>query len=92
MNVHRSLWTAGPSNYDCEYNLNSHYSMTTEENDTYTGLLGDLSTSLQENVLKFITGDRSLDEIDAFQQEMRDMGAEELVEVVQAAYTRYLAR
>lgn len=83
------IWS---SNYDCAYVLSSYYTMTVEENDIYSSLLGDLSTALQENALKFITGERPLEEIEEFQNEMISMGAEDVISVVQAAYDRYLAR
>ena len=66
--------------------------LTTEEAETYGSVFSDISTVLEENILKFITGSRSMDEYPEFQQQLIDMGLEEIVAIYQDAYDRFLAR
>lgn len=54
----------------------------------------ELSTVLNEHIkaesAKFITGIRPLSEIDAFYEELRQMGVEEFIEIYQNAYSPYM--
>ncbi len=67
-------------------------SLTSEESDTYAAVFSDISTMLTENILKFITGANSMDEYDAFRQQLVEMGLEDIVQIYQDAYDRFLAR
>ncbi len=42
--------------------------------------------------IKFITGEESLDNFDAYLETLRNMGVEEYIAIEQAAYDEYLSR
>ena len=64
--------------------------MTVEESSKYYSLYTDIETYMDENIVKFIVGDKSLDEFDAYVETLIGMGIEECVAIEQAAYDRYL--
>ena len=61
-----------------------------EESEEYNRTVSDIATAAAEQSLRFVTGDRSLDEYDAFIEDLRAMGLDRLTELKQAAYDRYL--
>ena len=63
------------------------------EDDTLamTDLLAVLQPYIESEVAKFIVGNRSLDEFDAFQEELEKMGIEEYQGYFQDAYAAFLA-
>ncbi|HML48959.1 MAG TPA: hypothetical protein PKE04_19640, partial [Clostridia bacterium] len=63
-------------------------SMTEEETEEYKKLFNGVDTLASENCIKFIIGERSLDEYDAFVQSLKDAGSERLVELTNLAYDR----
>lgn len=65
---------------------------TAEEAELRSDISTDLSTYVNEMNLKFITGQTSLDEFDAYQEQLKAMGVEEMIATIQAAYDRYLTR
>ena len=67
-------------------------SYTEEESARYTDLATAIDTYLQPMALKFITGEESLDNFDAFVNEMNKLGLEECLEIQQAAYDRFMAK
>ncbi len=66
--------------------------LTTEENDRYTAIMGEINTYVNEMYNNFITGKESLDNFDKFVKEIKDMGIDEANEIQQAAYNRFLKR
>ena len=52
--------------------------------------VSDIATAAAEQSLRFVTGDRSLEEYDSFIEDLRAMGLDRLTEIKQAAYDRYL--
>ncbi len=64
--------------------------MTTEETTEYNAIYTDIDTYAEENIVKFIVGDKSLNEYDEFISTLRQMGIERCVEMTQTAYDRYL--
>ena len=78
-------------NNDGLYNMpRNGMNMTDDENEEMTNLMSDIQTFYEENVAKFVTGDRSLDEFDDFVAQMKEMGVDRIVELTQVAYDRYL--
>lgn len=77
---------------DGEWNIPTSLTLTVEESDIYNRVIGDVTTYCQENFLKFITGDRPLNELDSFVQEIKNMGVDQAMEVYQNALSRYYAR
>lgn len=64
-------------------------SRTAEENDRFGQLNPDILLYVKEMRWKFITGEESLDNYDAFRDQLRTMGIEEVLEIQNAALARY---
>ena len=73
---------------DGAYNLPKYATLTTDELTEYNSYATDLETYADAEVLKFILGDRSLDEVDAFVDQLYDMGLQEMTDLYQTAYDR----
>lgn len=67
-------------------------SYTAAESKELASITNTLNTFVLENCSKFMTGERSTNEIDTFIQELKDQGLDRLIEIKQAAYNRYEAR
>ena len=65
---------------------------TADELDVMTDPSNSIKTYISETALKFVTGDESLDNFDAFVAHIEELGLEKVLEVEQAAYDRYMAR
>ncbi len=66
--------------------------MTMDEASEYAQYYADIETYVQENNVKFITGERSLDEYDAYRDQLKKMHIEDCMKLQQAALDRYNAR
>lgn len=66
--------------------------MTTEEQDRYSNIYPDIETCCMENISKFIVGEKSMDEWDAFVDTLWSLGLQEAIDLKQAAVSRYLAK
>lgn len=73
-----------------EYKL-PPFSRTDEEQTRYSDINSILSTYVSEMALKFITGDESLDNFDDFVDELYSYDLQELLDIQQAAYDRYMS-
>ena len=73
---------------DGAYNMPSYVSLTTEEQVEYNGYATDLETYADGEILKFIMGDKSMDEYDAFVEELYTFGLQEMIDIYQVAYDR----
>ena len=84
------LW----SNDDAENTLPAGVSLTADESESYTGLIGDICTYASERLLKFIIGEEELNESAwaDFGAELESMGINDCVEIYQGAYERYMGR
>ncbi len=65
--------------------------LNTEESDQVNQYYGDIKTYVEQSVLQFVTGQKSLDEFDAYVDHINDMGLDQVTECYQAAYERYLS-
>lgn len=65
---------------------------TSEEAEIRSDLRTDIETYMDEMQLKFITGQESLDNFDAYIEQLKALGVEEWIAVEQAAYDRLQAR
>lgn len=65
---------------------------TAEEAEILSKYKADVETYRDEMVMKFITGNTSLDEFDSFVEKLNAMGLSEMQKVYEASYARYLAR
>ena len=66
--------------------------MTSDENSEYTQYYTDIEAYVQENEVKFINGERSLDEYDAYRETLKSMGIEKCIALKQASLDRYYKR
>lgn len=65
-------------------------SMTEEESAKFSDLSSSIFTYISEAGMKFMTGEESLDNFDAYLEELNKMGLEEAVSIQQAAYDRFV--
>ena len=59
---------------------------TLEQDEEIASISGDLDTFISENWAKFITGEKKIDEFDAFVKEVKEMGMDRILEIKQEAY------
>lgn len=83
------IWRDGK---DGEYELPERMAMTSDESAKFNGYYSDMETMVAEAIPKFINGDKALDELDAFAEELISMGAEECIALKQAALDRFNER
>ena len=81
------LWSENKSEANVYYG-----EMTADEASVYGSIAGDIYTYCNECILQFIFGGMELNQWDAYVQNVKDMGAEQLIEIKQAAYDRYMSR
>ena len=72
--------------------LPSCMTMTDDENTEFVALYTDIETLAHENTVKFITGEQSLDEYEAFVEMLHTYNIDRCIELKQAALDRYNAR
>lgn len=65
-------------------------SLSADESDQVNEFYGDIKTYIEEAVLEFVIGNRSLDEFDAYVEHINGMGIDEVTACWQDAYQRYL--
>lgn len=66
-----------------------YVSFTDDELQTISSLGTDMNTYFDENIVKFVEGKRSMDEWEAFTQEIEGLGLEQLLSVYNAGLARY---
>lgn len=91
------VWTAdqaiNTAAEDCYSIVNLDYlTLTTEEAEAFAEKDADINTYVSEYTLKFITGDTDLSEYAAYCKTVEDMGVQDVLEIIQNAYTRYCSR
>ena len=82
------LWT---SRTDDEEAVPQNLSLTTEESEIVAQYGPDLATYISEEIPKFVTGDRDLSTWGEFMDAVNAMHVDELTEVYQASYDRYVS-
>lgn len=65
---------------------------TQEETEDYSFIMSDIETRINETIVHFITGEKSMDEWDAFLDELNGMGLDDARQIQQQAYDRFMAR
>ena len=63
--------------------------LTADESADYSDIMNAINARVKEMCMKFITGDASLDEFDAYVAELKSMGLDEALKIQQAAYERW---
>lgn len=66
-------------------------SLTEEEADTKNAIMTDVTTYVDEMVLRFIVGTESLDNWDSYVATVESMNLAGAIEAMQTAYDRYMA-
>ncbi len=75
---------------DCDWMMPAGTTMTTEEGEEYSAVYSDIQTTMQENILKFIVGEKSTDsDWDAYVETLFSMGLQDCIDIKQAALDRY---
>ena len=64
---------------------------TADETTSRSDLDTVLATYIYEQSLKFVTGERSLDEWDAYLGELKSMGSDDVLKIYRDAYARFKA-
>lgn len=83
-----TTWSVG----DGAWNYPAGATLTTEESAQYSSIFADIQTLANESIVKFITGERPLDEFDSFVALIKSMGIDECTAIKQASYDRYMSR
>ena len=83
----QEVWRANTSN-EMQY----YGSLSVPESEKYGTIASDLSTKAAETVSKFITGDKPMEEWDAFIEELKGIGIDQCIQLKQDAYDRYQER
>lgn len=77
-------------------NMSAHYyptvTHTTEEADVIANVYGDIETFVQEGIMKFILGSNNMADWDAFAEQIKNQGIDQVIEAKQAAYDRFQSR
>lgn len=79
-------------NNDASMGLPTYMSYTTDESSELAQYETDIQTLIDETIPKLITGSMSLDDYDTFVDNLNSCGLQEVLEIKQAAYERYMAR
>lgn len=85
----RGTWN---SNRDNSWDISNFIARTTEEGETYASIMSEVETYVEENIPKFIIGDRDLSEWDTYVQDIKGMGIDEAIEIETACVERYESR
>lgn len=81
------LWT---DHADSAWNLPTAFSLDEEDATQAAAIMSDVETSVDENLLGFITGSIDLGTYDAFINGLKAMGVEDAIAIYQASFDRYL--
>jgi putative aldouronate transport system substrate-binding protein len=85
------IWS--DQDFDARYKpIPSAYTFTADESNVYTTRYNDIQTFVQEQTVKFITGDRPLSSFDEYVNEVKGMGLDEVLSALQSAIDRYFMR
>ena len=72
--------------------ISSSVTMTTDESDRFYGMYTDIGTYAQTELMRFVVGENSMDNWDAFVSHVESMGIDDCTAIYQDAYDRYEAR
>jgi len=78
-------WTKG----DGAYLLPSNLTFTTDEGTRKANIMADLDVYCAETQAKFVTGEKPMSEFDAYIEQLKSMGIEEVVQMYEKALERY---
>lgn len=75
-----------------KHTLPNGLALTQEETIEVTDKMTAIRTRVEEMALKYFTGEESLDNFDKFVEELKGMGLQDVLDIQQAAYDRYMKR
>lgn len=78
-------------NNDMFYPMNPTLTMDEDSKDRYDTIMEPIISFVDDELIKFITGDRSMDEFDAFVNKVENMGISEATELQNKAYKKYMS-
>ena len=84
------IWTS--ENRWSEHQYPDGCSQTAGESAEVSSIYSPISTYAEEMALKFLTGEESLDNFDAFIARLDSMNLKRYLEIQQAAYDRFITR
>lgn len=76
---------------DTEWNIPDGVSLTQAETESYNLAYSDIDTFVDENILKFITGEKPLSDFESFKNQIREMGIQDCIDIYQTAVDRYFS-
>ncbi len=76
---------------DLFYPLNPTLTLDEDSQDEYDAIMGAVATYAEEEMLKFFTGAKSMDEYDQFVETLKSMNIERATELQNEAYEKYAA-
>lgn len=79
------IWSTG---MDDSYVIPSTVTLSADETTEATNIYSDIQTLCLESIAKFITGEKSMDEYDAFVENIKAMNIEGYLAIYQTAYER----
>lgn len=88
--VSYDIWGAGTS--DKSMPSIANLGMDADDNIEYSRIMADIQSIVDEKTAQFISGAASLDEYDAYLEQLDQMGIQEATALVQKAYDAFLAR
>ena len=79
-------------NTEVEKHIVPRIALTPDESAAYSDIMTAINARVSEMCMKYITGDESLDNFDAFVAELKSMKLDEALKLQQDAYDRWLNR
>lgn len=83
------IWGEGVDN---AWKIPGSTSMTADEASEYSSNFSDIQTYISEKLPAFVNGTEPIENVDAFQDTLREMGIEDCIALWQDAVDRYFAR
>jgi putative aldouronate transport system substrate-binding protein len=77
---------------DNSYAFPSGATMTSDESTAYNDIMVDILVYVEETMAQFITGEKSLDDWDAYVDQVKSMNIDDCIQYKQSAYDRYINR
>ena len=86
-----TTWSKYQKNY-IEANTRLRGTLTPEENSRIASIMSEVNTYKDEMYLKWLMGQESIDKYDAYIQQIKKMGIDEVIKIRQTAYDRFITQ
>ncbi len=86
-----NLWKDS-TDYDNSYWLPYNMSLMNEDANDFNTTMSDISTYMDEMIPQFMTGAKSMDEFDAFVEQIKSMDIQNCIDMYQRAYDNYMSK